>query len=180
LNGKKLLLHICCAPCACYPTDILLADGYDITGYWFNPNIHGFREYSKRLMTLGYYVAKVRKMDIIESDYSSDEWFGGTSGYDGADRCRVCYSIRINSTARRAASEGFDSFTSTLLYSKYQRHDFIKEIAAEAGRKYGVRFEYRDFRKGWKEGIRKSRELGLYRQQYCGCVFSEIERFNVS
>ncbi|NLB34350.1 MAG: epoxyqueuosine reductase QueH [Elusimicrobia bacterium] len=179
MTSKKLLLHICCAPCACYSVDILRADAYDITGYWFNPNIHGFREYSKRLMALGYYASKI-SMSIIEDNYSSSEWFRDTADHEGKDRCRACYSMRINAVAERAASEGFDGFSSTLFYSKHQSHNIMKEIAEEAGIKHGLEFVYRDFRQGWKEGIRMSRELGLYRQQYCGCVFSEIERFHVS
>ena len=174
---KRILLHICCAPCACFPNKALSEDGYSITGYWYNPNIHGFREYSKRLMTLGYFIARTGKMDIIESRYSLERWVSEAAAADPQERCRACYRVRMEETAAKAAETGIDCFTTTLLYSKYQDHECVRETAEKAAAAAGVSFLYRDFRAGWKAGIELSREMGLYRQGYCGCLFSEKERF---
>lgn len=180
VTDQNILLHICCAPCACYPVEELKSEGFKLRGYWYNPNIHGFREYSKRLMGLGYFIAKTREMNIIDSRYEVEEWFRKASSLPRERRCYSCYRMRIFKTAKKAVEVGINAFTTTLLYSKYQNHEMITDISKAAAKKNGVKFIYRDFRKGWKEGINKSKEMGLYRQQYCGCVFSEIERFNVS
>ena len=95
-----------------------------------------------------------------------------------ADRCRMCYTWRLGQTARFASENGFSAFSSTLFYSIYQQHDLMREIAERFAERYGVEFYYEDFRSGWQEGIDISREMGLYRQGYCGCVFSEEERYN--
>ncbi|MFH1415738.1 MAG: epoxyqueuosine reductase QueH [Elusimicrobiota bacterium] len=171
----RILLHICCAPCAIYPVKFLREAEYNITGYWFNPNIHGYSEYSKRLMTLGYFV-NIKKFDIIESDYVPEEWFSGLNGFTKEERCSECYRLRLFSAASAAKENGFTEFTTTLLYSKFQEHLMIKQIAQEAALNNGINFLYIDFREGWKEGIQISKKLGLYRQNYCGCLFSEMGR----
>ncbi len=178
-QDKRVLLHICCAPCSIYPVKELTGSGYSVTGYWFNPNIQGYREYSRRLMTLGYYARK-SGLDIFEEPYNVEEWFAAAGGGISVQRCRDCYKLRIDRTAREAASRGYGFFSTTLLYSRFQDHDAVKEAAGEASARHGVEFLYEDFREGWKEGIRISRSMGLYRQQYCGCIFSEIERYDVS
>ncbi len=175
--ADKILIHICCAPCVCYPLEVLKNDGFDVTGYWYNPNIHGFKEYKKRLMALGYFASKNKKFDIIEGNYDIENWFKKTDEYSKPLRCSQCYHVRLNAAARTALDNGIRAFTTTLLYSKFQDHMEIKKSGEEAAKRYGVEFLYKDFREGWKEGIRISKEMGLYRQQYCGCIFSETERY---
>lgn len=175
----KILMHTCCAPCTCSPLKVLQEDGFDVKGYWYNPNIHGLAEYKKRLMALGYFVTKSKNFTIIEDKYEPENWFKGEGDYSKPVRCEHCYRSRLNATAQTAIDNGIEIFTTTLLYSKFQDHDGIKKIGEEASDKHGVKFLYRDFREGWKEGIKISKGMGLYRQQYCGCLFSEIEQKNV-
>jgi predicted adenine nucleotide alpha hydrolase (AANH) superfamily ATPase len=175
---KRILLHICCANCATYTVDALRNEDFNVTGYWFNHNIHPYTEYRRRLETLLYYAEKVN-LNLIMDDRYEVERFLKHALIDTSfpKRCIDCYKIRLEETARIASSEGFDSFTTTLLYSKYQQHDQIVESANKMASKYGVDFTYRDFRRGWKDGIRISKAMKLYRQQYCGCIFSERDRF---
>jgi predicted adenine nucleotide alpha hydrolase (AANH) superfamily ATPase len=133
-------------------------------------------EHQKRLETLQEYAALVPFELIQPQDYPLEEFLQAVVNL-GNDRCGECYRIRLDRTAATAAAGGYDAFTTTLLYSRYQRHEQIREVAREMARKHGVSFLYRDFREGWHEGVRRSRHLGLYRQPYCGCIFSEKERF---
>lgn len=172
----NVLLHICCAPCAIVPVGELRDEGHEITGMFFNPNIHPFQEHQRRLETLREYAEMASFPVIWPDDYPLEEYLQAVLSL-GSERCIQCYRIRLDRTAGAAKAGGFDAFTSTLLYSRYQRHDQIREVAAEISRKYDVPFLYRDFREGWQEGLRLSRHMGLYRQPYCGCIFSEKERF---
>jgi len=172
----KVLLHICCAPCAIVPVGELREEGHDVTGMFFNPNIHPFLEHQRRLETLREYAAMVPFEVLWPDDYPLEEFLQAVV-HLGHDRCGECYRIRLDRAAGTAAAGGYEAFTTTLLYSRYQRHDQIREVAEEMGRKHGIPFLYRDFRGGWQEGVRQSRHMGLYRQPYCGCVFSEKERF---
>ena len=152
------LLHICCAPCANQCIDVLRTDGCAVTGYWYNPNIHPFTEYrSRRNCGLRPFVRAVAE-DI-----------------DG--RCVKCYSMRLYAAAHEAKEGGFDSFTSSLFISPYQNHELLREVAERAAAEYGVTFLYRDFRPLFRAGQERARELGMYIQKYCGCVFSEEERY---
>jgi len=172
---------MCCAPCSCFPVEKLRCEGFSITGLWYNPNIHGYMEYKKRLMTLGYYITKEGKFDIIESGYDVKKWFHGTGSTEyGDSRCFVCYRLRLMEAARISSETGIGAFTTTLLYSRYQDHEGVRTAGEEAAKEFSVDFLYRDFREGWKKGVEMSKSLKLYRQQYCGCIFSEKERFDVS
>jgi len=172
----KTLLHICCGPCAIYPVEILRGEGFSLSGFFFNHNIHPYQEYRKRLEAAENYAARA-VLDLIRRDeYRLEEFLAATAARP-EDRCRYCYASRIDRTAREAAGLGFDAFTTTLLYSRYQQHDLIREEGDLAGRRHGIRFLYRDFRPGWRRGIEASREMGLYRQQYCGCIYSEKDRY---
>ncbi len=174
----KLLLHVCCANCACFPVKALKEKDIQVTGFWYNPNIHPFTEHQKRLMAMGYYADKAGLPVIYRDEYMLEEWLKEIGdNYAEDKRCGLCYRLRINLTARTAAEKGFDSFTTTLLYSKKQKKQMIKDIGEEAADKYGINFYFEDFDRGWKEGIDMSKDLGLYRQQYCGCIFSEKERY---
>jgi len=172
----KILLHICCAPCAIYPLDILKEAGHEVTGVFYNPNIHPYMEYKKRLDIAIEYFEKRGLRLITFDDYPMEEFLRGVV-FREERRCEYCYHTRMKYTAHIAKKGKFDAFTSTLLYSKFQNHDLLRDLGDSLGRAYGVEFYYHDFRDGWKEGIAISRDLNMYRQQYCGCIYSEKERF---
>lgn len=173
----NLLLHTCCAPCSVYCIDSLRKEGIEPVSYWYNPNIHPYIEYKTRRDTLKEYSQMENFKLIIEEDYGLDEFCKNVSN-DLKNRCKnYCYPVRLEQTAKFAKENGFDAFSTTLLVSPYQQHDAIKEIAEQMAKKYGVEFVYRDFRVGFREGQAKARELGLYMQKYCGCVFSEEIRY---
>jgi predicted adenine nucleotide alpha hydrolase (AANH) superfamily ATPase len=172
----KILMHICCAPCAVYPVSVLRAEAIQVTGFFFNHNIHPYLEYRKRLDTVADYSIKESLEVILVDEYRLEEFLGNVAGKP-EERCIYCYASRLEKTAETAAASGFDAFTSSLLYSRFQNHDTIRWLAEKAAEKFGVTFYYSDFRRGWQEGIRLSKDLGMYRQQYCGCVYSEKERY---
>jgi predicted adenine nucleotide alpha hydrolase (AANH) superfamily ATPase len=171
----KILLHACCGPCSIFPVKELTEQGHDLTGYFYNPNIHPYTEFRKRLETFEQYVEKTGLPVIIDSEYELDEFLRGVSFREG-DRCRICYGMRLRRAARVAKKGGFDAFSSTLLVSPMQKHDLIKDIGEAAGEEMGIPFYYHDFRPGYREGVRISREEQMYRQQYCGCIYSERDR----
>lgn len=173
---SDLLMHICCAPCSVYCIDTLRNSGTEPTGFWYNPNIHPFTEYKMRKNTLVDYASSIGLKLIVENEYGLRRFIEGI--YPNFDnRCSFCYDIRLDETAKYASENGFSRFTTTLLVSPYQNHDLICETAYRAGQKYGVEFEYHDFRPGFRDGQDKARELGLYMQKYCGCIFSEEDRY---
>lgn len=177
MKRKKLLIHVCCAPCLIAPLKHLQAeDKYDIWGFWFNPNIHPYLENQRRLDTLKDYAEKTGLKLIIKDEYNLEEFLRQVTFREG-DRCRICYHSRLRYTAIVAAKGGFDYFTTTLLYSKFQNHELIREIGEACGKEQKVKFFYQDLRKYWKEGIELSKEEEMYRQQYCGCIYSEKERY---
>lgn len=169
----KLLLHTCCAPCSVYCIDSLREEGIEPTVYWYNPNIHPYMEYKSRRDCLKEYAKSIDIEAIFEEDYGLDEFCKNVVG-DLQNRCKnYCYRVRLEQAAKYAKDNGYDAFSTTLLVSIYQNHEAIIEIANEMAEKYGVKFLYRDFRVGFREGQAKARELELYMQKYCGCVFSE-------
>lgn len=188
----KILMHMCCAPCSCYPTEKLREEGFEPAGFFFNPNIHPYQEWRKRLRAAREFSEKVNIKLFAENHYGlrdflskvsnvvegidSEETFKFSDGWH--NRCKICYSWRLSETAKFAAENNFEIFTSTLFYSIHQNHDLMKKIAEHFAKVYGVQFYYEDFRAGWQRGIDLSLELELYRQNYCGCIFSEEERFS--
>ena len=172
----KILLHSCCAPCANQCIEVLQGDGLEVTAYWYNPNIHPFTEYRARRNCLREYVESINVPLIERNDYGLRPFIREVAP-DIAGRCVKCYEIRLYDAARQAAEGGFDSFTSSLFISPYQKHDLMREVAERAAFEYGVKFEYRDFRPYFRAGQERARELGMYIQKYCGCVFSEEERY---
>ena len=173
----KLLLHTCCAPCSVYCIDSLRNEKIEPTVYWFNPNIHPYMEYKSRRDCLYEYTKSISVDAIFEDEYGLDEFCKNVIN-DLQNRCvNYCYKLRLEQTAKYAKENGFDSFSTTLLVSPYQKHDEIKKIGEELAKKYGLKFLYRDFRVGFREGQAKARELGLYMQKYCGCIFSEEDRY---
>lgn len=173
---KRLLLHACCGPCTIYPCSSLRSQDWTVFGFFYNPFIQPFQEFERRLQAFREYARSADLEVIVREDYSLREFFRQVSFREN-ERCLVCYSTRIEATARLAKKSGFDAFSTTLLYSKQQKHETIRNIALEASRRYGIPFHYEDFRTGWKHGQEEARRLGIYRQQYCGCLYSEQERF---
>lgn len=172
----KLLLHICCAPCAIYPVNMLRAEGVSLMGFFYRSNIHPYQECLKREETLKSYATSIDLKIIFQQEYDLTGFLRNVV-FRETNRCIYCYHDRLKSTALLARRGKFDAFSTTLLYSKFQKHELIIKTAEAIGKETGVPFFYRDFREGWKEGIRISKELNLYRQQYCGCIYSEKERY---
>ena len=173
----KLLMHTCCAPCSVYCIDSLREEGIEPTVYWYNPNIHPYMEYKARRECLREYTKSINIEAIFEEDYGLDEFCKNVIG-DLQNRCTdYCYPVRLRKTFEYAKDNGYDAVTTTLLYSIYQNHNFIKEYMEKLSKEYGIDFLYRDFRVGFREGQAKARELELYMQKYCGCVFSEEMRY---
>lgn len=172
----KILLHICCGPCSLYPLRVLRAAGHEVTGFFYNPNIHPYQEYTRRLAAVNELAEKESLPIIISDDYDLEGFLANIASAP-ENRCSYCYSSRLAATAATAAEQGFDAFSASLLYSRYQQHEKIRALGDTLGSQNGIRFLYQDFRPGWQEGIRLSKELGLYRQQYCGCIYSEKERY---
>ncbi len=172
----KTLLHVCCAPCANQCVETLRGEGIDVTGFWFNPNIHPFTEYRARRNCLRDY-AEIVKLPLIEKNDYALRPFIREVAENIAGRCVKCYEIRLFEAARQAKEGGFDSFTSSLFISPYQNHELMKQVAQNAADTYGVAFLYRDFRPYFRTGQEKAREMEMYIQKYCGCVFSEEERY---
>ena len=174
----KLLMHTCCAPCSVYCIDELRSENIEPTVYWFNPNIHPYTEYKARKDCLKEYTKRINVNAIFEENYGLDEFCKNVID-DLSGRCKnYCYPVRLEQTAKYAKENGYDAFTTTLLVSPYQKHNALIEVANFMSKKYGIDFLYRDFRVGFREGQNKARELGLYMQKYCGCVFSEEMRYN--
>ena len=173
---ERLLLHTCCAPCSVYCVESLRGEGIEPVSFWYNPNIHPYQEYKARRDTLREYAASIGLALLVREDYGLRDFVRAVAG-DLDHRCGHCYACRLEETARYAAEHGFTHFSTTLLVSPYQDHQRICDTAEEMARRYGVAFLYRDFRPGFRSGQAKARELGLYMQKYCGCVFSEEERY---
>lgn len=173
----KLLMHTCCAPCSVYCIDTLRNEEIEPVLYWYNPNIHPYTEYRARRDCLKEYAETIQIQAIFEEEYGLKEFCKNVIN-DLQNRCKnYCYKVRLEQTAKYAKENGYDSFTTTLLVSPYQNHELIKQIGEELANKYGLTFIYRDFRVGFREGQNKAREIGLYMQKYCGCVFSEEDRY---
>ncbi|OQX17730.1 MAG: hypothetical protein BWK80_39195 [Desulfobacteraceae bacterium IS3] len=172
----KILLHICCAPCSIYPLKILRAEELEVMGFFYKHNIHPYTECLKRQETLQRYAEMIALRVIWQEGYEPENFIRNVV-FRESDRCAYCYYDRLQSAALIGKRGKFDYFSSTLLYSKFQKHEMIRDIGESVGKKVGIPFLYKDFRIGWKEGIEESKRLELYRQQYCGCIYSEKERY---
>ncbi|HZJ83952.1 MAG TPA: epoxyqueuosine reductase QueH [Syntrophomonadaceae bacterium] len=173
---KRVLLHICCGPCATYPIKSLQGENFELMGYFYNPNIHPYTEYLKRQAGVKKLAATYDLKVIYEEKYNIVEYFQNISHREHL-RCKFCYQLRLEQAAHIAKRGKFDFFTTSLLVSKHQKHKWIKEIGEIIGDKYNIPFLYRDFRLGYRDTVIISKELGLYRQSYCGCLYSELERY---
>ncbi|MBI4974246.1 MAG: epoxyqueuosine reductase QueH [Candidatus Omnitrophica bacterium] len=176
----NILLHICCAPCAIAPVEELKKEGHKVTGYFYNPNVHPYSEYLKRVAEVERY-SKDINLSVHYSDYDIENYFQHIV-YNEAlkNRCPVCWWLRLEKTAKYAKSNGFDSFTTTLLGSPYQDQDVVKEICLDVAKTLELDFYYKDFRPYFKGAHMSARSKGMYCQNYCGCVFSEKERIERS
>ncbi|MBN2208236.1 MAG: epoxyqueuosine reductase QueH [Candidatus Coatesbacteria bacterium] len=172
---KPILLHCCCAPCTVYPFGALSAAGYKPTCYFYNPNVHPYTEFARRLEAMKVFAFETGASVLIDDNYGLDGFLDVVFGKD--DRCVLCYAMRMRETARLCREKQLERFTTTLLCSKHQQHDVIADVCGKAASEHGVQFVYEDFRQGRKQGIVESKRMGLYRQQYCGCIFSEQERY---
>lgn len=177
ISMNKVLMHTCCAPCSVYCIDSLRSEHIEPTIFWYNPNIHPYMEYKARRDCLKSYAKEVGAEAVFIEDYGLDEFCKNVVS-DISSRCvNYCYRKRLTETVRYAAQHGYTSFTTTLLVSPYQKHDELKAICEELAALSGVEFLYRDFRPGFRAGQEKARAAGLYMQKYCGCIFSEEERY---
>lgn len=176
MSDKKILVHTCCAPCLIAPLKQLRKD-WDVTALWYNPNIHPYSEYIKRRDTLKDFTLS-ENLPIIWQDEYDLEMYLNVTGTKSTERCAGCYEMRMLRTAQIAMGKGFDAFTTTLLYSKYQRHEEIKALGEKLANQFGVDFYYQDWRELWQEGVTLSKEANMYRQSYCGCIFSEERRYH--
>ena len=173
----RILLHVCCGPCTIYPLQILRDQGHAVEGLFYNPNIHPFQEFKRRINALREF-SEIEQFPIdIDPNYGLREYLRRVVFHEQS-RCSVCYEMRLEHSAAKAGKEGFDAFSSTLLYSRYQNHEQIREKGSLLAKKYETVFYYEDFRSGWQFGIDRSKDMGLYRQPYCGCIYSEQERYD--
>lgn len=175
----KLLLHSCCAPCTIYPLTVLREKNFEPTAYFHNPNIHPFKEFRRRLVTLEEFSRKVKLPLIIDKNYGLTDFIRKIA-FNEDRRCTLCYQMRLENVVALAVNNNFEAFSTTLLYSKYQNHNLLISFCENLARKYDIHFVYEDFRKGWQTGIDQSKEQDMYRQPYCGCIYSEQERYDKS
>lgn len=174
---KRILLHICCGPCSITTIKTLQDQGHEVTGLFYNPNIHPLTEYVKRRDGCLEVAEKLSvKVIVKDGEYHPQKWFRAVAFREN-NRCFHCYANRMERTAQIAKKGSFDGFTSTLLYSKFQKHDDIAALGRDL-QSEKTRFVYHDFREGWQQGIETSKQWGIYRQQYCGCLYSENERYH--
>lgn len=171
----RILLHTCCGPCSTYVAKRLSDRGHEVVGYFSNPNIHPYSEHQKRLEAALAWARAAEVPLLVEDNYDLSSWVAAV-GRDLANRCKVCYDLRLIPAAEKAKSQGFDAFSTTLLISPYQKHEQIKRSGEEAAASTGITFYYEDSRPYFKETYQLSRDYELYRQNYCGCIFSEYER----
>lgn len=176
---QKVLLHTCCAPCSTYVIEWLLNNQYQVNAYFFNPNIHPLDEYTRRLDAMQAYARSI-KIELLTEEYAYSkqisDYIKVVFDKHPSDRCFHCYQIRLNAAAKKAKQLGLEGFTTTLLISPFQKHEEIKEAGKKAQAEHGVEFVYYDFRPGYNESRRIAKEFGLYRQKYCGCVYSLTEK----
>lgn len=174
----KILMQTCCSPCACQPIEELIKEGYEITLFYYNPNIHPKSEYINRLNELKKYLGKLKGVKIIEGEYEDKKWFELTRGLkyepEKGKRCDICYEMRLRKTAELARDKGFNYFASSLSISPHKKADKISQIGRELEKKYGVKFFDKDWKKmnGFKRACEISKQESFYRQDYCGCIYS--------
>ena len=188
--AMRILLHLCCGPCGLMPTMRLREEGFELAGFFYNPNIHPLTEYLRRRESV-LLAAKKLDLPLLLPDqddprtaWNLARWLRDAhrpdlvpQGPESTDRCDFCYADRLMLAAQCAKEGGFDGFSTSLLYSLMQRHNAIRTQGEAAAARYDIHFIYRDFRPDWQAGIDLSKDWELYRQNYCGCIYSEADRF---
>lgn len=174
--SEKVIVHCCCAHCAAYTLDYWRGQSFEVTALWYNPNIHPLSEHKSRLEAMDNLCRILAIPLIIIPGYNINNYFRRVVGHE-EERCRYCFSLRLEKTAEVARTKGFDSFTTTLLISPHQKHDLLKDIGDEVAQKTGPQFLYVDLRKRYSDSRHITKPMGLYRQQYCGCLYSRRERY---
>ena len=172
----SILIHCCCAHCTAYTVDYWRRQGYELTAFWYNPNIHPYREHQQRLKAMKSLAGELQFPLVINDDYEMKKYFNRVVGNEG-QRCRYCFQLRLQKTAEAAIELGFKAFTSSLLISPHQKHDLLLEVGNTIAKDMDINYLYTDLRKRYSDSRRITKPLGLYRQQYCGCVYSKWERF---
>ena len=173
----KLLVHACCAHCTAYTIEYWRAQGYEVSALWYNPNIHPFTEHNLRLEAMKSLSRNMSfPLEIVEG-YDFQEYFRRVAGHE-AQRCSFCFELRLSRVAQKAAELGIAAFTSSLLISPHQKHETAKAIAEKVASQIGISFLYADLRKRYSDSRHITKPMELYRQQYCGCIYSEYERYN--
>ncbi|QWB96602.1 epoxyqueuosine reductase QueH [Mycoplasmatota bacterium] len=170
----KVLMHMCCAPCAVYPVETLQERDIDVDGLYYNPNIHPIEEFQKREENVEKLANDKGLTVYYYPDFEEDLWRALAEG--DKSRCNMCYTKRIKKLFDVAKEKGYEAVTTSLLVSPYQDHEMIKKIAESYSKKTGIKFLYEDFRVGYREGQKKAKQYGLYCQRYCGCILSLKER----
>jgi len=173
---KDLLLHVCCAHCAAYTVNHWRDQGYRVIAFWYNPNIHPYAEHLKRL---GAVQTLSHEMDfrlIGVPGYDMPSYFRAVAGNE-SERCRHCFGLRLGKVASAARDMGMAGFSSTLLISPTQRHEALREVGEAVAKDAGTNFLYADLRKRYSDSRRLTKPMEIYRQQYCGCLYSEWERY---
>jgi predicted adenine nucleotide alpha hydrolase (AANH) superfamily ATPase len=168
----KLLLHTCCAPCLIYPLERLREQGFAVSGLFYNPNIHPLGEYNNRKKAVEEY-SRNCGLEMTFTDYLPLDFFWAVSHKDTApERCSLCWSLRLEKTARVAKENGFEYFSTTLLVSPYQDQELLQRIGNNIATAQGLEFYYEDFRPGFRQAHNKAHAQGIYCQKYCGCIYS--------
>ncbi|MCX5705273.1 MAG: epoxyqueuosine reductase QueH [Candidatus Omnitrophica bacterium] len=171
---KKLLLHVCCAPCLIHPFEVLHEEGFSVSGLFYNPNIHPFNEYNFRRQAIADLGLDI---EVDYPEYKPQEFFQAVNAKEeNPGRCVICWELRLRKTANTAKEKGYTHFTTTLLVSPYQDQELLESIGSSVAKAEGVEFCYRDFRSGFRKAHDEARAKGIYCQKYCGCLYSEIER----
>ena len=173
---KSVLIHCCCAHCAAYTIGYWRQQGYEVSALWYNPNIHPYLEHERRLQAMKSFAHEVNLPLIVAGDYDIIDYFRQVVGHE-AERCQYCFRLRLAKTADIALETGCNAFTTTLLISPHQKHELVREIGNELAKEKGIDFLYADLRKRYSDSRRMTKGLNLYRQQYCGCIYSEWERY---
>ncbi len=171
-----MLLHTCCGPCSTYTFWYWQERGVDFTAFFYNPNIHPYQEYERRRDTLADYAGRLDIPVIIADDYEMEEFLRRVAP-DPAHRCGQCYRMRLEKTAQKAKELGHREFSSTLLISPYQDRELLTAVGHDLATAYGLVFRDDDLRSGYRESVTMSKERDLYRQPYCGCIYSEKDRY---
>ena len=176
VKTMKILVHVCCAPCALFCFSRLKKEFSEVMGFWYNPNIHPYREYQKRLQSVKKWARETGMQIIYEDNYELKNFLRAVA-YRESERCSICYYLRFQKTALFARRGKFDYFASTLLVSPHQNQKVIRAMAEAVGKEYTIKPYLTSFRESWRESRELSRNMGLYHQQYCGCIYSEAERY---